>query len=146
MGKKPDEIKIDGIVIKDHKTVSFTTAFLIGVICFVSGVLAYKYIFMILPQHPGCVQIAVKTPDGNPVPNVKVNIYIAILINETGTEVASGATGPGGKVKFCDVFQPYKRYIAIVIDEYGNELWVESFTTNEKATADFPIIVRQEYT
>ena len=146
MGKKSDEIKIDGIVIKDRKTVSFTTAFVIAVICFAAGVLAYKYIFMILPQRPGCVQIAVKTPDGNPVLNAKVEIYATIKIEPTGDVIASDITGPGGKVKFCDIFNPNSEYGVIVIDEYGTRLWSGAFKTNERSTADFPIIVSQEYT
>jgi len=146
MVKKPKTIKIDGIEIEDHKTVSFTTTFIIALLCFAVGALAYKYIFMVLPQKPGCVQIMVKTPDGNPVPDVNVEIYIAILVDVTGEKIASGRTGPGGIVRFCDVFQPNKQYKALIYDKFGNKLWSGIFSTNERSTADFPVIVSQEYT
>ncbi len=145
MGKKPKTIKIDGIEIKDHRNVSFTMAFILVLIAFTAGALAYRYIFMVLPQKPGCVQIMVKTPDGKPVTNSNVDIHLAILIDVTGEKVASGKTDSGGRAKFCDVFEPNTRYKAIIYDKSGNNIWVGLFLTNERSTADFPVIVSQEY-
>jgi len=146
MGKKPDEIKIDGIVIKDHKTVSFTTAFVIALICFSAGVLAYRYLFMILPAKPGCVNIFVKNIARQPLPNVKVDVYLAVVINETGEKVAEGMTGPGGRLKLCDVFTPNTYYLVIVWDKDGNQIWIGEFSTNERNTADVPVIVMKKST
>jgi len=142
---KKDTIKIDGIEIEDHKTVSFATALILVLIAFTAGVLAYHYIFKILPTTPGCVQIMAKTTGGNPIPNANVEIYVAVVINATGEKVASGKTGPSGKVKFCGMFQPNTEYKALIYDEaYVNQIWAGSFTTNERSTADFPVIVREE--
>jgi len=141
--KKSESIKIGGIEIKDHRNVSFTTAFLVGLICFTVGALAYHYIFMILPQKPGCVQIAVRTPQGAPVVGSKIDIFIVTVIGEE--IVASGKTGRGGKITFCEAaFEPSTEYKVIVYDSVGEQLWSGSFTTNERRTADFPVIVRQE--
>ncbi len=85
----------------------------------------------------------VKDVGNKPIPDVEVKILV-IVINETGKEVASGLTNTQGRVKFCDMFQPKQEYLVIINDQYGKELWVGSFTTNEKSTADFPIIVKSE--
>jgi len=144
MAKKSKSIKINNIEIKDHRNVSFTVAFIFVLIAFTAGVLAYHYIFMIHPSKPGCVQISVKTGGGNPVENAKVEIFMAILVNQTGELVARGYTGPGGKIKFCEGFGPNIVYKVIVIDQYGDEIWAGYFETNERSTADFPVIVMEK--
>jgi len=146
MADETKSIKIGKVEIKDHRNVSFTTAFILVLIAFTAGALAYRYLFMIIPQKPECVQIMVKTIGGEPIPNAGVKVYLAILINETGEQVAGGVTDSNGRVKFCGMFLPNENYLTIINDEYGNEIWVQMFATNEKATADFPIIVKQEYT
>lgn len=145
MADETKSVKIDGIEIKDPRKVSFTIALVIALIAFSSGVLAYHYIFMVLPQKPGCVLISVKNTDGQAVQDVKVGIYISIM-NQTGDIVAEGLTDKTGKVRFCDKFQPNKEYYVTIIDPTGQELWSGLFATNERSTADFPIIVREEYT
>jgi hypothetical protein len=132
-------VKIDGIEIIDHKK-TFTGSFLIALIAFSTGVLAYHYIFMILPQKPGCVTIAVKDPGGNAIKDAEVEVYLVIIIEPE--VVASGKTGRGGKITFCDVFEPNKEYKVKVI-KAGEQLWVGTFTTNERSTADVPVIVRE---
>ncbi len=144
MAKKSKSVKIDGIEIRDHRT-SFMTAFVIALIAFSTGVLAYHYIFMILPQKPGCVLISVKSPGGKAIEGAVVEIYISI-VGQEGEKVAKAFTDVGGKVRFCDMFQPDKEYRVIVKGPTGEELWSGFFATNERSTADFPIIVRQEYT
>lgn len=144
MARKPKSIKIGDVEIKDHRTVSFTMAFIITLIAFTAGVLAYHYIFMVLPQKPGCVQVSVKNTGGQAVHDAKVEIYIAIY-GGTGEKVAEALTDMGGKVRFCDKFEPNKEYVIYVYDSTGNKLWEGLFATNERSTADFPIIVRQEY-
>ncbi len=140
MAGKPKSIKIDGVEIKDHRT-TFMTAFLIALIAFSTGVLAYHYIFMILPSKPGCVSVSIKDPGGKAIKDAEVEIYLVIVIEPE--VVASGKTGPGGKITFCDVFEPNKEYKVKVI-KAGEQLWVGTFTTNERSTADVPIIVKQE--
>ncbi|NIO44860.1 MAG: hypothetical protein GTN36_04905 [Candidatus Aenigmarchaeota archaeon] len=137
-------VKIDGIEIKDHKT-TFMTGFIIALIAFSTGVLAYHYMFMILPSRPGCVQISVKDAGGKAMKGVTVQIYIAVY-GETGDKVAEGITDTGGKLKFCDKFEPNEIYAVNVYDQTGNNLWSGLFSTNEKSTADFPVIIKQENT
>jgi hypothetical protein len=136
-------VKIDGIEIKDHRK-TFTGSFLIALIAFSTGVLAYHYIFMILPSRPGCVQVSVKDAGGQAVQGTVVEIYISIF-GEAGDKVAEAFTDMGGKVRFCDKFEPDKEYRVIVKGPTGEELWSGFFATNERSTADFPIIVRQEH-
>jgi len=138
---KSKMVKIDGVELKDHGT-TFMTGFVIALIAFSTGVLAYHYMFMILPQKPGCVQISVKNTGGQAMDGAKIGIYISI-IGQTGDQVAEGLTDKTGKVKFCDKFQPDKEYYVTVMDPTGEELWSGLFATNEKSTADFPIIVKQ---
>jgi len=137
-------VKVDGIEIKDHRT-SFITAFVIALIAFSTGVLAYHYIFMILPQKAGCVLISVKDVGGQTVSGAQVIVQISIM-GQTGEKIAEGFTDKTGKVKFCDKFQPDKEYHVTVMDPTGEELWSGFFATNERSTADFPIIVKEEHT
>ena len=127
--------------IKKHGTVPYTAAFLIGLIAFSTGALAYRYIFMILPSKPGCVTISIKSPGGKAIKDANVEIYLVIVIEPE--IVASGKTGPGGKITFCDVFEPNKEYMVKVI-KGAEQLWAGKFTTNERSTADVPVIVREE--
>ncbi len=145
MADKSKSIKIDKVEIKDHRNVSFTMAFILVLIAFTAGALAYRYFFMILPTKPGCVQVMVKTAGGEPVPHATVEVSAVIVGNVTGEIVASGLTGPGGKVKLCDGFQANNWYSVLITDSTGELLWVGLFSTNERSTADFPVIVRQEY-
>ncbi len=140
MKGKSKSVKIDGIEIKDHRT-SFITAFLIAIIAFSTGVLAYHYIFMIQPSRSGCVQISVKSSGGKATEGAKVDIYISVT-GQTGDMVAEGLTGKTGKAIFCSGFQPDKEYYVIITSPTGEELWSGFFATNERSTADFPIIVK----
>ncbi len=121
---------------------SFTVALVIALIAFSSGVIAYHYIFKILPQKPGCVQISVKNTDGQAAGGTKVEIYISVF-SGIGEKIAEAYTDTGGKVVFCNKFEPNKEYEVKVYDSVGNNLWSGYFATNERSTADFPIIVRQ---
>ena len=141
MARKPKTIKIDGIEVEEHRT-SFTVAFLIALIAFSTGVLAYHYIFMVLPQKPGCVQISVKDTNAQALKGVKVGIEVYV-IGETGEPVVDGFTDKTGKVIFCDKFEPDTEYHVTIIDQTGIELWNGFFATNERSTADFPIIVKE---
>ena len=136
MKKKSDEIKIDGIVIKDHKTVSFTTAFVVALLCFIVGVFSYQFFYMVLPQRPGCIQIMVKTTDGISVKEASV----IVVLNRTGNEVASGLTNENGRIEFCGYFLPNEGYDAFIMK--GDLGGTVHFTTNERSTASFPVIVR----
>ena len=141
MAKKSETIKIGGLEIKDHRTVSFTSALLIGIVCFTVGVLAY-YVFMILPTKPGCINVFVKTVRGDPIPNAKVQVYATIVEDPSGQELITEYTGPGGKATICGVFQANSEYGLRIIDEAGTELYWGAFMTNERSTAEVPIRVR----
>jgi len=144
MTGKSKLIKTDKVGIKDRGAVTYTAAFLVALLAFTAGAVTYSYVFKIQPSRPGCVQISVKTTGGHAVQGAKVDIYVSV-INGTGEKVAEGSTDKTGKVKFCDKFQPNKEYGVTIIDQLGNLLWTGAFATNERSTADFPIIVRQEY-
>ena len=138
---KSKMVKIDGVELKDHGT-TFMTGFVIALIAFSTGVLAYHYMFMILPQKPGCVQISVKDTNAQALKGVKVGIEVYV-IGETGEPVVDGFTDKTGKVIFCDKFEPDTEYHVTIIDQTGIELWNGFFATNERSTADFPIIVKE---
>jgi len=142
MSDETKSVKIDGVEIKNSRRVSFTFAVIISLIAFSTGVLAYHYIFTILPQMPGCVQISVKNTDSQAASGVNVEIYMSVF-SGTGEKIAEAYTDVGGKVRFCGIFEPNKDYEVKVYDSVGNKLWSGYFATNEKSTADFPIIVRQ---
>jgi len=137
MAKKSETIKVGGIEIKDHRTVSFTTALLIGLVCLTVGALALHFFYMVRPSRPGCVQVMVKTAGGQPVPEAAV----VVVISNTGDEIASGETSKTGKITFCDVFEPLEDYDLFVMK--GDLGGTAHFTTNERSTASSPVIVRQ---
>jgi len=131
-------------IIGNIGTVTYTAAFLVALLAFAAGAVTYGYVFKVLPSRPGCVQVSVKNPGGQPVPDAKVEIYIAVY-GATGEKVDEAITDMGGKVRFCDKFQPNKEYVILVYKSTGEKLWEGFFATNERSTADFPVIVRQEY-
>jgi hypothetical protein len=131
-------------IIGNIGTVTYTAAFLVALLSFAVGAVTYSYVFKIQPSRPGCVQISVKNTGGQALQGAKVDIYISIY-GETGEKVDDAFTDKSGKVKFCDKFEPNKEYLVRIYDQNGEQLWSGFFATNEKSTADFPIIVRQEY-
>ena len=137
---KSKSVKIGKVEI-NRGTVTYTAAFIIALMAFTGGVVAYRYIFMILPSRPGCVTISIKDPGGKAVKDANVEVYLVVV---TKPEiVASGMTGRGGKITFCDVFEPDTEY-RVEVNKAGTPLWADTFTTNERSTADVPIIVREE--
>lgn len=99
---------------------------------------SYDFSFTIHRSKSGCVQMMVKIPDEKSM----LDAAAIIIINSNGEVIAGGITGHGGKVRFCNVFQPNTEYAAIIIDKYGNTLWGGTFWTNEKSTVAEPVKVR----
>lgn len=135
LGKRKS-IKIGKVEIKDHRNVSFTMAFIIALAAFAAGVLAYHLFFKVLPQKPGCVQVTARTTDGITVQGAAV----AIIYTASGEQVASALTDKNGRAVICGSLLPNEDYTALILKEDLSA--IINFRTNEKSTAEFPVIVK----